>query len=637
VASAGARELEKIIREIAVGLTCADPGLELPPKAIEAVEAGIEKWQDVDSTVEERLLNAVDEGVYLEYRRRSEKPDVAVLKDIEGIQELLSILNSKPEEIRLREKRLICWASKSRQDRLESRFSPKCFGRVNFKPGPVGGNWIRTDRMFVTVVGKDTDPSDLPRLVLNALSDWDPAPHRLLMSKMRAELDKKGGPVESEILSDSFLQAGWLEEFLDPDKSTGQIHVRNAVRRHWEAIGDKLEHEVADYALRLSGEVLRQNTLTVMRRFSKLDPEANRRDILLHLNCHNCSKPVEGTHLTIGHILRLEEDDTYKLCLSPACDLVPGQKGAAGFHKRLGDWMPFTAVSLSKVPEAGLSEALGKATAGNHLFVKVDGDPEIKVFKCIPNLSEPMFAANRGRFPDDGTRKMELVSRKHQYFIDKQNPICLCTEARSRSIFSLSGPLMFRSALNERLEETDDPEQALGTGRRHCRHHGPDHLIGRGLLRSLQCNAWMGRQSVGLGLPLLRMGPSLLRRLGLPLLQGLGSSLSWGLGLSILGRYPLSRLSRLSRRHRTGTGDPRVQLRQVVSAYSRADRRGSPFAFSPPIPTPCISPATSSIVWSNASRSSGSGSSGPGAANWAGTWSFLFMLFMPMQRQIIQP
>ena len=54
--------------------------------------------------------------------------------------------------------------------------------------------------------------------------------------------------------------------------------------------------------------------------------------------------------LLTGHIFRLPDDD-YKPCLSPACDLVPGQKSGAGFHKRLGDWMPFTAVSLSKVPE----------------------------------------------------------------------------------------------------------------------------------------------------------------------------------------------------------------------------------------------------------------------------------------------
>lgn len=241
----------------------------------------IEKWQDSvpDIDVEGKLLNVVDEDTYLKYRRKFERPDDPPVKQIRGIGELLSILKVKPGEVELRETQLIKCSLKARQDRLQSRLSSKLFQTQT------GRRKLDPHRRNVRNRGGQgyTAPNKLPELILNALSDWDPAPHRLLISKMRAELDNKSVPVESAILSDSFLQAEWLEEFLDLDESTGQIHIRNAVRRHWGAIGDKLEYEVADYAFRLSGEVLKQNTSTVMHRFWKLNLEANRRDILLHL------------------------------------------------------------------------------------------------------------------------------------------------------------------------------------------------------------------------------------------------------------------------------------------------------------------------------------------------------------------
>ena len=407
-ASAGDHGARSIVEEIALGLTSEDPELALHPQAEEAVNDAVNLWSDTDHDIEQRLFDAVDEGTYLNYRKLTERGDIDQLKEIGGIAQLLSILETRPDGVRLREPQLVKWTLKKRQDRLRPRLSPRNYGRVNFRAGSVGKNWVRTDRMFVTVVGKDTSPGHIPELVLSALGDWDPAPHRLLMSKMRAELDKRGVPVEAEVLGDLFLQAGWLEEFLEPDEATRNRNVRNAVRRHWESMGDQLEADTANFAHRLSQDIRTQDKATLIERFSGLDLEAHRQDILLHLNCHNCSKRVEGTHLSTGHIIRLQSGNSeeYKLCLSPACDLEPEQKRGAGFHKRLGDWMPFTAVSLLS---SCFPKALRDAAAGSHLFFKPKSESKIRVFSCAESLSEPMFAANQGRFSPDGAWELELA------------------------------------------------------------------------------------------------------------------------------------------------------------------------------------------------------------------------------------
>lgn len=54
--------------------------------------------------------------------------------------------------------------------------------------------------------------------------------------------------------------------------------------------------------------------------------------------------------MTAGHILELgndKADKEYWICLSPACDLVPGQK-TSGLFGRVKGSMPFTIVQLTK-------------------------------------------------------------------------------------------------------------------------------------------------------------------------------------------------------------------------------------------------------------------------------------------------
>ncbi len=261
-----------------------------------------------------------------------------------------------------------------------------------------GTNWIRTDRLFVTVVPKTNSPDSLPEQLLAALRIWDPTPHRLIMARMRAELDKRGVPAESKVLSNRCLQAGWLEELLTAGESRRWI-CRNSVRRHWESLGDMLEPPVIEYAGKVAELLEPIDANEAILRFFELDTVEHISEIRLHTNLYNCSKPMEGHHLTTGHVLEIEVKGQQQLwlCLSPACDLEPGQKGGSGWQKRLGEWLPFKSVPLTPIK---LEDALQEAAGGGYLFLDIEGQP--KVFDCMIGLWEQMFAADQGRFTSDG-------------------------------------------------------------------------------------------------------------------------------------------------------------------------------------------------------------------------------------------
>lgn len=250
---------------------------------------------------------------------------------------------------------------------------------VNFDWDAEGTNWIRTERIFITVLGKTNAPRELPEKLAVALEKWNPEPHRLLMSRMRAELDEQGVLAEAGVLGNSFLQVGWLEEFLHEDTLERTWKIRNTVMRHWESLGVGIHEKVMSFSMCLADYLLEGGRGEAFERHSPIKPGEKRDEIALYTNRYMCSKPVEGHHLTTGHVLRITNGSrSFWLCLSPACDLVPGQK-TSGWAGRLKDFIAFIAVELFP---AKSEEALANAFSGNHLFLEIDG--KIECFSFTP-------------------------------------------------------------------------------------------------------------------------------------------------------------------------------------------------------------------------------------------------------------
>lgn len=416
-------DISRVVREIAVALSSFDSRLTMLEKPLDVVQKVLEEWEDSDAKIAERILEAIDDGVYL--KARTEPPGNIDWKKVGKwieLQAIQDLVNAAPATIHKKVGliQLAQWALHRRQQKLENKLSSSEYGVVNMSDGfPVGANWIRTDRLFVTVVSKTEEPALIPEKLLDALHDWRPEPHRLLMSKMRAELGERGVLAEAEVLGNRHLQAGWFEEFLTQDDDERRWKIHNTINRHWEGMGGAIRPAVTGYAERLACHLIDSGRDKVLEELNKsLDLD----EIRSNLNRYSSCKPaVEGGYLTTGHVLRLNEckgDECYWLCLSPACDLVPGQKGKSGWHKRLGGHTPFIAVRLF---EAKKIDALSNATGGSHLFLQID--KAMRYFSFTPNhkvngnevdrtanpMWEQMFAARLGRF--DSSNKELMISR----------------------------------------------------------------------------------------------------------------------------------------------------------------------------------------------------------------------------------
>ena len=96
-------------------------------------------------------------------------------------------------------------------------------------------------------------------------------------------------------------------------------------------------------------------------------------------------------------LITQEGKKEYGVCLTPACDMVPGRK-TSGWFKRLEGYIPFIMVFLTEVSD---KTALANINQNIFLFLNISGD--IRTFAFNPNGDvksnpswEQMFAENKG-------------------------------------------------------------------------------------------------------------------------------------------------------------------------------------------------------------------------------------------------
>jgi hypothetical protein len=403
--------IDRTVNQVALGLAYPTAQLDLNVHQLNNFNERMESWEVIQEDIYSRLLDSLDAIAFL---KALEQEDHS-WKTVQEMPELASLayfLNAIPENVTINAEQVFSLLLHKRQNDFREQMSKVSGGRVTTGKTRKNGNeinWIRTDSLFVTVVSKEHEASTIPERLLTALEAWDPTPHRLIMSKMRSELDQRGATAEAGILRNQALQAGWLKEILEPDEAKRRTNVRLNVARHWESLGGEIESTVVDFAEKVAAYLLHDDIHPgVQDRFDRHGAcRQHEEAIYLQLNRHACSKPVEGHHLSTGHVLKVElgkKSYQYWLCLTPACDLVQGQGDDKGWKKRLGSWMPFKAVRLF---HADKNTALKNATRGYHLFLQQEGKLEAFGFAektedkdgGVPTLRwEQCFAAGNGKF-----------------------------------------------------------------------------------------------------------------------------------------------------------------------------------------------------------------------------------------------
>ncbi|MEH0021452.1 MAG: response regulator receiver domain [Desulfobacter sp.] len=397
-----AGDITRVVREIALGLMSPDNDLELPKEAAARLMSALEEWEDDDPEIVERLKTAVDESAYLKIRQLKRPPKQWL--ELSEFTEFKAIFENKPDGIKLNETLALKWLVSEKQKELATKLNHDGEGVVSFNPSDEGANWIKTERLFITVVSKSIEPDELTEKLVDALNEWQPHPHRLIMSKMRSELSKRGVHAEEKILENKPLETGWLKGLIDSDDESKVWKIKSSIKNHWDSLGEQTHQRVEKFAATIVDHLSSVDPETLVSRFSLIDLGLNQNEITKQINAFNSSKDVEGYHLATGHVLVTENQDgkEYWLCLSPACDLVPGQK-RSGWKKNLGENLPFKAVKLHPWND---EKALKKATENNYLFLDIDDS--ISVFSFTPPTPkgdpspnphwEQMFAKNDGKF-----------------------------------------------------------------------------------------------------------------------------------------------------------------------------------------------------------------------------------------------
>lgn len=411
-------DIHRVFRSIVLSLLSKWDAITIPPRS--NVSSEVDKWSDENETILKELQNCVTQDTYLRLRQQRTDLNNDLLADDPDMNTLRDLLTKQPNDVNLKEKSLFKWLLSKAENNLEKQLSPESCGDLTWSKEHDTVNWIRTNRLFITVVPKVGVPAEqIPKRLLDALTAWAPEPPRLIMSKMRAELDARGVNAEDDALSDGLIQAIWLLELLKSNDDERLSKIVTSVSRYWEGLLGAVEKNVIDYAKRLFGHLpddLAEQHSFVKERFRvDLQNDDLHIEALLRQNAYNCSKRPEGWHLTTGHVLKINNE--YWVCLSPACDLVPNQKSSERYSS-LSPAIPFKAVKLHSFGKnpGKKEEALIRANSNMCLFLKLDKD--VQPFHFIDldqHLAHPvweeMFAANYGKFDSD-TKTLRVARLK---------------------------------------------------------------------------------------------------------------------------------------------------------------------------------------------------------------------------------
>lgn len=284
--------------------------------------------------------------------------------------------------------------------------------------------WIRSHSGFFAFAQKTNDDLDILHELWQSLVAWGPEPSRLFLTKLRSELEEAGVAAEDATLRNKYLLAQWYADLLAGDEIRRKTLIDISISRHAEQMLDHVQANVQKFAERLVSEDAKgpvKDQQLVLAHFGvDLGKASDEKQAERDHNIFACSKRPRGWHLQTGHVFAAAGG--HWVCLSPECDLVPGQK-TSGHYKDVSTRLPFFAVKLQPVAETQ------KIEIHSNRFVFLDL-PEGKRIFCINDPTKmnsapqwyPLYAANFGKFEQDFRFKYsklamdgaELVAAQHE-------------------------------------------------------------------------------------------------------------------------------------------------------------------------------------------------------------------------------
>lgn len=403
-------DIDGVITEIKLGLTFADPKYSLTEEERNQIEMSLDEWEGEIRGTLDGLREEVSHDEYLSIIASGSYDFQKILASELG-KRIRDRWSQRPATISITPKKLLQWLISDRQRNLYPQLSQFDFGKVlSGINGDV--NWIRTEKLFITVLPKRCTPDQFENKLSEAIKASYPSPHRLLLTKMRANIAQNGIAAEEEILGNKQVQAVLLKDFLATEPSDIQAVIRNSINRHWEALGNNLITGLNPYAQDLRNYFINVDISDMFNKCGLGSIEVESSASLKHFNYFISTKPIDRSHLTTGHIFQVDKADNEQesglwICLSPACDMVPGQKKQPG----LTDCIRFMAVRLFKVTD---QQSLPHATNNSFLFLEKEGEIETYSIYHAGDVStnpiwEQKFVRKSGRFSNGNSIELGSI------------------------------------------------------------------------------------------------------------------------------------------------------------------------------------------------------------------------------------
>ncbi|ALQ10505.1 hypothetical protein D172_020805 (plasmid) [Pseudoalteromonas sp. Bsw20308] len=419
--------------------------LQVKPRAVNLndnlktnIESAVDDWSDDSPDIRKELLDSISKIDLLYLIHNSLNSLFSPAFEDEKLQAFTNIFEQKPDEVKLVKPLLLKWLINEKYREFEGIAPNEAV--KHFDWGVENDiNWIKTEDLFLTVVGKrTTQVNEIPEKLLSAMECWRPHPHKLILSKLRNDVESKGISASSNILNKKHLQAAWLKELL---KTSTEYESKTAawstVSKLWEELATEIKGDLGDFTIRLLSalNVAEADKKKLLSYFVPTESDTDELEQVKHANCFSCSRKISTHHIITGHILKI--GNSYLLCLTPICDLVPDQKNndlniVKG--QEIKALMPVTLVQMYDANEAlkltresmraslnlpkehfpelskteVLQQVINYSTQNNLLFIQPDGpEGDIKILSFTAGLdgkanpkSKNYYIENQGIFQE---------------------------------------------------------------------------------------------------------------------------------------------------------------------------------------------------------------------------------------------
>jgi len=382
----------------------------------ERAEEILEKLEDDNDGVSEKISKSLNIQTYTIFRKNPKCLRQWIKDEVEFLCGALAHCS----ELKIGEKILLFKYNFSKlEEKLlnENFFSQDTYEKVLWPNSGSGPKWVRVGNVFIAIANKDeAEQTDLPTILHQALVDWNPMPSRLILSKIRMELERNGVVAEDKVLDDPKLFAFWYKDLLSGKTDGARFsEIRKILQRHAIDLMQAIENPVMEFSKNLIEFELAENGKVngiVKTRFGvDLDNNDAELESARAHNAYVCSHLPSGWHLNNGHVLSF--DGHFWVCLSPSCDLVPKQKTGGHFGEMKG-YMPFFAVRLYPASQ-GLDQS--DINSNRFLFIEIGGEIKNLSFNDpVDDRSNPhwylLYASNDGEFSPN---TMELTVFKGRW------------------------------------------------------------------------------------------------------------------------------------------------------------------------------------------------------------------------------